>query len=132
MRVFGIAPLISFTSALIVGVVAFLATWLFFSLWSQYLVRGLGLSESLQAGADGRPFELERIQSIKFTHPSGEDYDDLSIAIPFCNIRVRFHWLWSIRIMATIDDGRRLRDWAVQKGVDVLGRGPAASPAARP
>jgi hypothetical protein len=87
--------------------------------FSPYTLQCLNLSDELQPWPGGVGYLPVDIERIDFASDPAEDYDESPSTIRMCEARVRPVHRLAIRLIASVDDGRRLRDWAVRKGIDV-------------
>ena len=105
---------------IVAATIASLAGAIGLGLFAPHIVTGLSLTDVLQPRPGGPGFVPTEILRIDFGPDPGEDYDDSPSPIMMCEVRVRPVHRRTIRLIASVGDGRRLRDWAVRNGIDVL------------
>jgi len=80
-------------------------------------VRHWKLGESLVLWP-GREYPISDIREIAFAPDSAEDYDDAATPAPLCEVLARLR-RGEVRLIASVGDARRVRDWAVRRGIAV-------------
>jgi hypothetical protein len=108
--------------AVLVGVVAFLAFVVaaVFGAIRRLPVESLKLGNDLRAGSGYPPYRPEEIRQIAFAPDRAEDFAEGRTAAPLCEAAVAFRSKRGLRLIVTVEDARRLRDWAVAKGIEVI------------
>ncbi|HEX3148286.1 MAG TPA: hypothetical protein VHR66_09380 [Gemmataceae bacterium] len=91
-----------------------------FGALTRFVVTGLKLTDVLQPYPAGTVYSPTNIKRINFAPDPCEDYHDSPLPIRLVEIKVDPTRGRSIRIIASVGDGRRLRDWAVRKGVEIF------------
>ena len=91
-----------------------------FALFAPTPVSLIKLTDELETRPAGRGFRPTEIVRVEFGPDPAEDYVDLPIPIRLCEVRVVPLLKEPIRLIASVGDATRLRDWAVWKGVRVF------------
>lgn len=91
-----------------------------FAVFAPTPVSLMKLTDVLETRPAGRAFRPTEIVRVEFGPDPAEDYVDLPIPIRLCEVRVVPLLREPIRLIASVGDATRLRDWAVRKGVRVF------------
>ena len=78
----------------------------------------LRLGDELRAYPSGR-FQPADLVVIRFTPDTDEDYAEEKLPVPWCQVAVQGRRGRIIRLVASVGDAVRLREWAERKGVRV-------------
>jgi hypothetical protein len=82
--------------------------------------------ESLRLGADLLPrpafpaYRPDEIRRIDFAPDPAEDYAEGRTAAPLCEATISIRRSGRLRLIVTVEDARRLREWAVTRGIEVI------------
>jgi hypothetical protein len=82
--------------------------------------------ESLRLRADLLPqpgfpaYRPDEILRIAFAPDPAEDYAEGRTAAPLCEAAVAFRPHGGLRLVVTVEDAWRLRNWAVARGIEVV------------
>ncbi len=82
-------------------------------------VSRLRLGSELQATPLGR-YETKDIEAIHFASDPDEDYVDKDLPIPLCQLTVNTRKKFSFRLVVSLGDAQRVREWADRIGVVVI------------
>jgi len=66
----------------------------------------------------GREYPVGDVREIAFAPDPAEDYDDAATPARGCEVRARLR-RGEVRLIASVGDARRVRDWAVRHGIEV-------------
>jgi hypothetical protein len=75
----------------------------------------------------GREYQPGDIREIVFAPDPAEDYDDSATPARRCEVRARLRGRGELRLIASVVDGRRVRDWAARRGIAVAETGQVLS-----
>ena len=95
--------------------------------WVYFLVRvgkrrpvsRIKLGDEIAVFPSGGLVPLDRVQDISFAPDPDEDYHDSAMPFALCEVRLVLRPGGDFRLIATVADGRRVRDWAVRWGIAV-------------
>ena len=109
---------ITFAVAVLIGSIVFNVI-VRLPIWS------LKLGDVLHPRPHSPPYRPEEILRIAFAPDPDEDYVEVELPIPLCEVRVYLRPRRDLRIIASVADGIRLRKWAKTKGIEVVETGDA-------
>jgi hypothetical protein len=81
-------------------------------------VRRLRLGDDLRAA--GRRLEPADIRAIRIAHDPDEDFVESKLPVPLCQVTVEGRRGRPIRLVVSVGDAGRLREWAQCKGIEVV------------
>jgi len=81
-------------------------------------VRRLKLGDDLRAA--GRRLEPADVRAIRMAPDPDEDYVESKLPIPLCQVTVEGRRGRPIRLVVSVGDAGRLREWAERKGIEVI------------
>jgi hypothetical protein len=72
--------------------------------------------------AGNRTWDLDRVERVEFSDPSGQDYDEAQRARRLVWVTIRLRRAWpSPRLLVSDIAGRRIAEWAARRQVPVTG-----------
>jgi hypothetical protein len=81
-------------------------------------IRHWKLGEALVVWPRGR-YQPRGIREIAFAPDPAEDFDDAATPARLCQVRAHLRSRRELRLIASVWDARRVRDWAVRRGIAV-------------
>jgi hypothetical protein len=84
-------------------------------------VERIKLGDDIQVWPGSKRYAPDVIKQISFEPDPKEDYRDLALPIRHREVRIDLRPRGSFRLLVSIGDAQRIREWAVTKGAAVVG-----------
>jgi len=90
------------------------------ALFARRLIRSVKLGDTLSPRPFCPPHRPESIEVIQFGRDPEEDYAESGLPIHLCQVEVRLRPRGRLRLVVTLGDGMRFRDWARRRNIRVI------------
>lgn len=86
----------------------------------EYSVRQIKLGDDLEVRPSSRRYPIAVVRRVILSTDPEEDFRESGLPIRYCSVRIEGQFRRPLKLLVSIGDAERLREWAVSRKVEVV------------